>query len=368
MASHVQFTSAMLRLVASALFATLGVLGLACSSDPTATTTEANITKPFGDGADASVPVGRSLDLSACATSSSSAENVPVYLAFVFDRSTSMLDTGKWDASKAALTSFFTSSVTLGINASLQFFPLSKSCSATPYATPAVAMHALPDDGAFASALDATTPDGETPTLPALTGAMTYAKNVRASIHDGGRVAVVLVTDGEPNGCASTIDSVAKLARDNAKDVPLYVIGVGSNLAALNPIAEAGGTKVATLVRTSSPDALKTDFAGALDDIRKTSSCDVRLPTPPDGKVLDTRSVNVVLRTSEGDAGADAGASASTTLAYDQACASGGGWHYDDAMHPSRIELCANSCSDLRKKQGRVDTVLGCATIGDVPK
>lgn len=335
-----------------------GVLGSACASDD-ATARESNATKRFGAEPDGgSVAPGRVLDLPACATSSAIAETVPLYLVFVFDRSSSMELSSKWDACKTGMGSFFASNDTVGLNASLTFFPASRSCGVAQYATPVVPMHALPDDAEFSNALAETAPDGETPTLPALQGAVAYAKDVRASIKDSGKVAIVLVTDGEPNGCGSTMTSVSALAQGEGKDFPLYVVGVGGDLSGLNPVAAAGGTKSAILLRTEDPDELRGAFQNALHDVRRSASCDIKLPSPPPGNVIDLHKVNVVASTD----------STSNTLTYDQACAGGRGWHYDDPKTPTRIQLCETSCTEVSKTRSRIDTTLGCATIGDVPK
>ena len=89
--------------------------------------------------------------------------------------------------------------------------------------------------------------------------------------------------------------------------------------------------------------------------------CDLGLPPPPDGSVLDPRRVNVQIR----------GASGTTTLPYtgsEGACdPTRGGWHYDDASDPSRVILCPSSCDFARTEtavtSGGLDVVFGCASI-----
>ena len=72
-------------------------------------------------------------------------------------------------------------------------------------------MRALPDSSTFAAAMKANSPGGNTPTLPALTGAIQYAQSVE-NANPLDKVAVVLVTDGEPNDCNSTVNAVANEA------------------------------------------------------------------------------------------------------------------------------------------------------------
>ncbi|MDQ3034829.1 MAG: hypothetical protein M3Y87_20635 [Myxococcota bacterium] len=90
-------------------------------------------------------------------------------------------------------------------------------------------------------------------------------------------------------------------------------------------------------------------------------ACEVALPPPPDGSVLDPRRVNVVIR----------GASGSTTIPYsvsaDGCDPARGGWHYDDASAPTRVILCPSSCDFAREEtattSGGLDVVFGCASI-----
>lgn len=130
-----------------------------------------------------------------------------------------------------------------------------------------------------------------TPTLPALTGALAYAKSVEAS---GKNAAVVLVTDGEPNQCGSTVASVSKVAAAAAGSVKTYVVGVGDNLKNLNAIAAAGGTGAAILVSTTDPAKIASDLKAALGSIAaQAMTCDYKIPLPPNGQTIDPQKVNV---------------------------------------------------------------------------
>src|SRR6185436_2114849 len=112
-------------------------------------------------------------------------------------------DNGKWPAVTTATKAFFGDQSTAGLSASLSFFPLHENnsdqgnlmCKSSDYTPPKVPMTALPS-GTFAPIIDGTTRLSDTPTLPALQGALAYAKQVEAG---GTKAAVVLVTDGEPN-------------------------------------------------------------------------------------------------------------------------------------------------------------------------
>src|ERR1700690_108807 len=135
-------------------------------------------------------------DLSKCATSSATPTPVPVSLVFMFDKSGSMDQSSKWTSCQSGLTSFFGDPKSVGLSASLQFFPQnSDECNTSLYAAPAVSMRALPDGTTFSTAMTANSPGGETPTLPALTGAIEYAQSVQKG-NSTGKGGVVLVRVG----------------------------------------------------------------------------------------------------------------------------------------------------------------------------
>lgn len=296
---------------------------------------------------------------SACATSSANGEALPVYLVFMYDRSGSMKNDSKWSSAKAGMQAFFADPSTKGLFASLTFFaqPAPNECTAESYAVPAVPMAPLPDASSFVSVLDGVVPGavgGGTPTLPAAKGAVQLAQSVAAQHAKDGRVAIVLVTDGEPNGCGSTPENVAaELAK--VKDViPTYVIGVGSEVQNLDTIAAGGGTAPAIRVATNDPGQTTKDFTSALNAIKQHAvSCDYVVPSPPNGQVLDPSAVNVSITATGGSP---------ATLPYDPACAGGVGWHYDDATAPTRIVMCSTSCDSLKAAPAKVDIFFGCKT------
>jgi uncharacterized protein YegL len=292
----------------------------------------------------------------ACATATAEAQNLPVYMVIMYDRSGSMNDNGKWGAAKAGMTSFFSSPDSKNASASLTFFPQGDACGVGTFGTPAVAMRALPDASTFKSQLDATTPNGGTPTLPALQGAIQYAQSQAASIGDKGKVVIVLVTDGIPNGCNSSIANVSSAAAAVKDKIPTFVIGVGDETASLNQIAVGGGTKSAILVSGTDPTKTQSDIRKALGDIKAQLSCDFKVPDPPAGQSLDYKAVNVVHTPTGGSP---------DTLSYNQSC-SGEGWRYDDPAKPTRIIVCDASCNKIRQDAGKVEVQLGCATKGGV--
>ncbi len=297
-----------------------------------------------------------------CASVNVKAELVPVYLVVMFDKSGSMDDNQKWTSCSAGLKSFFGDAKSTGMSASLQFFPQLKSgggldCSTASYTSTKVPMTALPNTSTFPAAIDATGPSGSTPTLPAITGAIAYAQTVRTTLaaSNSGKVAVVLVTDGEPNGCSSSVDNVSAAAAAAKANIPTYVIGVG-DVNALDQIAAAGGTTKSFTVSTSNPAQTSAEFGAALATIRGAAlSCEYKVPDAPAGKTLDLGTVNVVYTT---------GAGTADTLAYSKDCATPG-WHYDNPSAPTKIQLCTATCNTVKADNAaKVSIELGCATKG----
>jgi len=304
----------------------------------------------------------------------------PVNLVMMFDRSGSMGDVNnkpvpydpalKWNPVTTGMKSFLTDPGSVTLNASLQFFPLGDDIPGVcgyPYATPKVALTPLATPTPFVDAITATLPNGGTPTLPALQGAIDYAKET-ATKRPSERTVVVLVTDGEPGmmvngtfaeGCTNNDTAhVAAAAADALAGKPsisTYVIGVGPSLDKLNAVAAAGGTKAAMMVSVDDPTKTKGIFQDTLNAIRSdTMSCNFAVPPPPDGQQIDTGAVNVVYT------GSNTGES---VLTYSKDCAVANGWHYDNPSAPTQIELCPASCGVAQKDRGgKLTLAFGCVT------
>jgi uncharacterized protein YegL len=294
----------------------------------------------------------------ACANSSAGVDAPPIYLVFMVDKSGSMGGAAlsvKWTPAVAALKDFFKDPSSANIHASLALFRQNNECSVAAYATPAVAMTALPDTASFAAVLDANSPGGGTPTLPAEQGAVQYAQSVAATLKPGEKIAIVLVTDGDPNDCNSTSANVAAAAATVAATIKTYVIGVGTEVAKLDEIATGGGTAPHIQVNTTNAATTSADLRTAIGKIKAAQlSCDYTLPTPPAGKSIDVNAVNVNYTTG----------GATTTLGYSADCSNAGGWHYDSTTTPTKIIMCPTICSTLQNDSsgGKVDIVFGCST------
>ena len=299
-------------------------------------------------------------DLNACATSTAAAVAKPVVLVFAYDQSGSMAGSSKWTSAGAAMKSFFESSSSAGISASLTFFPKYDAgfCDTTEYTVPDVSVTSLPSP-MFGAAIDATAPrpgQGGTPTVAALTGAMGYAQTLRSTSASDSSFALVMVTDGIPEVCSDKGDvgPASLVAALNSGSVPTYVVGVGDSLANLNQIAFAGGTKQAFIVSTSNPQQTQADLSAAIKTIKTSAlTCDYKIPSPPSGQTLDPTKVNVQYTPTGG---------AAAVIAYDPTCASGVGWHYDNETSPTRVIACDTTCDSIKGDAGKVDLVFGCTT------
>ncbi|WP_394842761.1 VWA domain-containing protein [Pendulispora brunnea] len=368
-------------------FVALGLTTAACGSGrDDSTFNNSNATddpaKQDPGGSFGSDPLAPGGVFSACATSATDAALTPANLVIMYDKSGSMGDTNnsppfdpklKWIPVSTGMKAFLADPGSKSMNASIQFFPIGDTveqvCSYN-YADPEVKLTPLSESSPLVNAINTTRPQGGTPTLPALQGAISYAKGVAAKKPRDATV-VVLVTDGEPGitiddkfseGCPNNnIPTVAKTARDaylNAPSIRTYVIGVGPALDSLNAIASAGGTQEAIMVDVRDPANTTGLFQKALERIRsQTLSCDFTIPPPPAGKTLDPTQVNVVY---------SAGGK-HQVISYSKDCANGAGWRYDDPSAPKRITLCPTMCTGVQSdRDGKLTLAFGCATQVDV--
>jgi hypothetical protein len=327
----------------------------------------------IGSGGDGTTSFGGDDGAVACAAATAETSLAPVYLVFLLDESGSMGDgqygdrTVKWDPVTSALQAFFADADSAGITASLGVFPLNKTttgpatttipadCDASVYGTPEVPPRALPDAATFAAAIAKLDPPNEygTPTYPALTGTIAYAETLLEA-DPSRKVAIVMVTDGEPVDCAdNTVENTANAAMGVADHIPTYVIGVGDSLASLNAIAKGGGTGEAFIVALGNPSQTRKDLLDAINLIRgEAISCELKIPAPPAGKRLDPNKVNVEFTGTN---------MAKTTLKYGATCTGDTAWHYDDPEKPKTVLLCDAACSTVKADaMGKLDVEFAC--------
>jgi len=319
----------------------------------------------------------------ACATSAADGQPIPVDLYFMVDITGSMhcpvpdvadceveppmpwSMTTRWTVESAALKAFMDDKANTGLSVGIRFFPTDNGiCNASSYVKPAAEIAALPAAAMnLDQVIDMQQPGGQTPTVPALDGAIQHAK-AWAAAHPTHRVGVVYSTDGYPMGCPNnTIDAAATLAAAafaGKPSIPTYVLGVGPNLTDLNKIAMSGGTNTAFLIDTKGDAA--GQLAAALASIRTTAvlGCTYTIPAPPAGQALQPGLVNVNYTNSKG---------VTTKVTQDPAgttCAKGSGWEY--STDGTEINLCGALCDSVKADPGgKLQVLFGCATVVGMP-
>jgi hypothetical protein len=338
-----------------------------------------------GQGASSTTSVTPVLPDSACAGQAYEGETLPLELLIMMDRSISMgnseprylLPGGgtKWDAVRIGFQNFFALPQVQTLSAGIDFFMANGSCNPVDYSTPEVEIAPIVTSAAgIMASYDAHEPGDITPIGPALEGALMHASDWKQG--RGTQVAVVLVTDGVPNGCGYTTDmpqvaadGIAPIAAQYASAVPpipTYVLGIqGMEVPVddftyvVTTIAHAGGTEPVIVTAT---DDLAAKFAAGLEGIRSAAAppCSYSIPLPPSGEQLDLGLVNVVLLPQT------SGAEPILNVAGPDACQYGG-WYYNPPGAPESIELCPNTCEVVSQQTGAGFQVLfGCATVAVV--
>lgn len=337
-----------------------------------------------------------------CGQGMASADLKPVNMFVMFDRSTSMNDcsdgsppqedmpcpTGsRWDSAAEALKAFFASPDAAELGVALRFFPHDLpamgcrsggnnngggGCDVNACSQPLVDMGTLTADlaptdaheAALVAAVDTSFPTESqgTPISAALDGALTWATAYQMANPDQ-RTVVVLVTDGEPNGCMTDFDDINEIAAEalDAAGVRTYAIGLtnmnggGVSQEDMNSLAEAGGTDQAFFVSDSATAA--SELTATLNAIRGMAiACDFPLPSSTSsGMAIDPTLINVNY-TPTGGSEVQLGLVASA----DQ-CGTEQAWYYDDPAMPTRILLCPAACSTVTADSGAAISILaGC--------
>jgi hypothetical protein len=307
----------------------------------------------------------------ACATGSSQATLANVNMFLMFDQSSSMNQSNRWDNATAALVQFLQAPETGGIKIALRFFASDEpaagcniqECNVEACAQPLVDLGELTDaagDGhetLLVNAIESRVPNDQGPGTPisaALQGAVNWGIDFNSTAPDTERAVVVFVTDGEPSGCEQGTNDIADIAAEGeAAGVLTFPVGLeGSNEQLMNAIAREGGTGEAIFVGDGNAEQ---DLLAALNAIRgKALACDFPLPT---GNNVDPSKVNVTF-TSE--SGAEEQWSKVTN---GDACGSNKAWHYNSETNPSSVVLCPTACEVASGSPGaKLDVVFGCET------
>src|SRR5260221_497507 len=122
------------------------------------------------------------------------------------------------------------------------------------------------------------------PTLAVIEGTIDFITPL-AKADPGVRYAIVLVSDGYPQGCSDNkISSVVSRVSAVSSKIPTYVIGVANppggpdTVSNLNDIAVAGATQKAFIIQTGDPQQTAADFEAAVRAIRSASvSCEFQI-------------------------------------------------------------------------------------------
>jgi hypothetical protein len=319
-----------------------------------------------GQGGEFDPGVGGSGGDQGCATFEEAATLKPVNLYVMFDKSSSMAS--KWEATKTGLAAFVDDSASAGLRLGLRFFPRPPDavaeCDQNAYKEPAVDFGALPGHAqAIKDGMDAESPDGfGTPIYPALGGAILEGIDL-AMDNPEYQSAVLLVTDGlpdGPDGTCSGVDpedpaAIADLAATGRDfGVTTYVVGLpGVNQAVMDEIAVGGGSDQAIIVGNGD---VAEEFRIALAKVRgQAIPCVYELPEQVKSGEVSLGFVNIEVTPGDG--------SEPFTVPYDQSC-NGGGWRYDVEDAPTAIELCPETCAAIHEDlDALLRVVLGCNTF-----
>ncbi len=339
-----------------------------------------------------------------CGSVTQKAEPIPLDLYVMLDDSGSMNEwvgggLTRWQAVTNALKGFVNDPNSAGINVAVQYFGavtqecVSWSCTSVScnwkscwcnnwtcnsygwsmagdppycqvshYATPDVAMGALPGNaGPISTSLNNHYPLTGTPTLPAEQGAVQFAQNWKAA-NPTHTVAVVLATDGEPNDCDGScgwnascytnhVANAAAAGYSGTPSIKTYVIGCGSSTGNLDTVAAAGGTTKAFIASDANSTS---DFIAAMNAIRNAAlPCQYTVPTPPVGQQIDYSTLTIQY-TSGG------GTVTSMTQVANAAACTGNGWYFTDASKTT-MALCPGICSTVQGDNGaQVNVVYSC--------
>jgi len=317
----------------------------------------------FGTGTELEGGAG---DGGTCAAVSKRAQINQLDLLLLVDSSASMLANEKWKSVTNAIQTFMADPRLEGVGIGLQYFPRFAGaltvCDENEYAVPEIEI--LPLDttqqGIVGGSLEVRTPLGGTPMGPAIQGALRFATTWQQR-NTNRKVALVLATDGLPDESCQFApeprapNSITAVQQQAASaPIPTYVIGVGTELTALNSVAAAGGTGQAIIVDPSGDTAAQ--LVSALDKVRRDQlGCEYGIPAPDPGQELDFGRVNVRFVDELGYVDFFYVPSPADCAGAEN------GWYYDNPARPTKILLCEPFCTEVRASRlGRVDVLLGC--------
>ncbi len=276
---------------------------------------------------------------------------------------------------REAMRAFLQDPASDGIGVGLGYFgdnPVAQNndpqiCSVDNYTDATVGIQPLPGAATeLITQLDAAEPQGGTPTQLGIDGACAYVSDWKAA-NPTHKVVILLVTDGIPEAACNANIRLATQSAENCyadgSGFETYVLGVVANnsnsLDQLNQIAAAGGTQQAYL--TDANDVSGSVLA-ALNAIRADAAipCDLSIPPPPSGEMLDPGLVNVGVCDPQGQI-------VSTPYVESQsACGASQGWYYDNPLSPQTIHLCDVTCDTVNAAGSTLYFNVGCMRSTEV--
>jgi len=182
----------------------------------------------------------------------------------LFDASSSQIFS--WADTKRGLAQFLGDPASAGVGVGLQLF--GDSCDPASYETPTVPIARLPENAAAVLGAFPLAPTRETPTRPALEGAIRHARRWQTE-HPARTTIVTLVTDGFPEECESTTENVAQVAQEGLAGSPsirTFVVGIdslGGIFRFVGDVAAVSGGPALTV-----PAQSAADLAGAFAAVR----------------------------------------------------------------------------------------------------
>jgi hypothetical protein len=284
-----------------------------------------------------------------CAVASAEFAPAQLDLFIMLDVSESMrLNADRWGRVASALQAFVQSPDAEGLGVGIGYF--GSSCDPNDYARPDVPIGVVPAVApAILDSLGRQMPGSGRPTQPALQGAMLYVSQSVGVV--GQRPLIVLITDGEPQGCNGDIAAVSRAAAVGTVAIPqilTHVLDVG-DVGMFDPVARAGGTEKARVAQTTDQivDVLK-GISG------RKALCEFVLPVTGRPEI-DARKLNVFVQPLRGAEGLVVHVDGPESCDADS-----GGWYLDhgDGGQTS-IVFCPATCSRVTGTT-RIRITLGC--------
>jgi len=186
-------------------------------------------------------------------------------------------------------------------------------------------------------------------------------KDYKVALRENSIKYFAVVTDDDASIDAATFTSqVTTLEGGIVEDWKLFGMFCANNDSGqiyTTLVNQSGGIFVELCSGSPNFQAVFDELANEVIE-NKTLDCGWDIPQPPVDQEFNKDKVNVAY--TPGDGGE------TQTIYYvgdESNCGSDGGWYYDDATAPTRIEACAATCGPLQSDlSGKIDILFGCLT------